>query len=70
MDEDTEDARMASVKLLDGDVHGAIRILSSDSFYVIRWLFRDPDQMTFEQLISKTPKITAMCQDQRHVHAL
>jgi len=29
MDEDTEAARMASVKLSDGDVHGAIRILSS-----------------------------------------
>jgi len=34
MDEDTEAARMDSVKLSDGDVHRAIRILSSDSSYV------------------------------------
>jgi len=49
MDEDIEAARMASVKLSDGDVQGAIRLLSSYSSHV------PPDQ-TFEQLFPKHPK--------------
>jgi len=58
MDVDGEAARMSSVKFSDGDVHGAIRILSSDNFYV------PPDQTIFEQLIPKHPKSPS---DRSHV---
>jgi len=41
---------MASVKLSDSDGCGAIRILSTESTYVL------PDQTAFEQLVPKHPK--------------
>jgi len=41
---------MASVKLSDGDVSGVIRILSTESTYVL------PDQTAFEELIPQHPK--------------
>jgi len=59
MDDHSKAARMASVKLSDGDVCGAIRILSTESTYVL------PDQTAFEQLIPKHPKSPY---DRRNVH--